>query len=37
MVENQTGKKINIFRSDNGGKYTETNSKIFLKNHGIIH
>lgn len=37
MVENQKGKKIKIFRTDNGGEFCSNNFEIFLKNCGIIH
>jgi len=37
MVENQLGKSIKCFRSDNGGEYTSNEFELFLKEHGIIH
>lgn len=35
LVENQTGKKIKILRSDNGGKYTSNAFKDFCAQEGI--
>lgn len=37
MAERQTGKKLKIFRSDNGGEYTSKEFETYLKNEGIIH
>ena len=37
MMENQTGKKIKRFRSDNGGEYVSRNFDNFLANAGIRH
>jgi transposase InsO family protein len=31
QVENQTGKKIKVLRSDNGGEYTSNDFKDFCK------
>jgi transposase InsO family protein len=35
LVENQTGKKIKVLRSDNGGEYTSNDFKDFCKEAGI--
>jgi transposase InsO family protein len=35
QVENQTGKKIKVLRSDNGGEYTSNDFKDFCKEVGI--
>jgi transposase InsO family protein len=35
LVENQTGKKIKVLRSDNGGEYTSNELKNFCKEVGI--
>jgi Integrase core domain len=37
MVENQTGSKIKILRSDNGSEYVNKEMAKFLKSNGIIH
>lgn len=37
LVENQTNKKIKVFRSDGGGEYVNLNFQRFLKKHGIRH
>lgn len=37
LVENQTGKKIKILRSDNGGEFCGNVFENFLKANGIIH
>lgn len=37
LVENQTGQKLKILRSDNGGEFCSGNFKKFLDHHGIIH
>lgn len=37
LVENQTGKKIKVFRSDNGTEYVNANFQKFLKENGIVH
>ena len=34
-MENQTGKKIKVLRSDNGGEYTSNDFKDFCKEAGI--
>jgi transposase InsO family protein len=34
-VENQTGKKIKVLRSDNGGEYTSTKFAYFCTQQGI--
>ena len=35
MVENQNGRKVKVLRSDNGGKYTSAEFKIYLAGEGI--
>lgn len=37
LVENQTGKRIKVLRSDNGREYINSNLQMFLKNNGIRH
>lgn len=37
MVENQTGNKIKIFRTDNGGEYCSRSFDAFCKANGVIH
>lgn len=37
FVENQTGKRIKKFRSDNGTEYTNKEFQLFLKKFGIQH
>lgn len=37
LVENQTGRKIKVLRSDNGGEYINSNFQMFLKDNGIRH
>ena len=36
-VERQTGRKLRIFRSDNGGKYITIQWELYMKEHGIVH
>ena len=36
MVENQTGKKIKVLRSDNGGEYTSDPFKEYCQDEGIV-
>ena len=36
-VERQTGRKLKVFRSDNGGEYVSKEWELFLKDHSIIH
>ena len=36
-VERQTGRKLRIFRSDNGGEYITIEWELYMKEHGIIH
>lgn len=36
-MENQTGEKIKIFRTDNGGEYIGNEFNKFCKAHGIVH
>jgi transposase InsO family protein len=35
LVENQTGKKIRVLRSDNGGEYTSKEFTYFCAGEGI--
>jgi transposase InsO family protein len=35
LVENQTGRKIKVLRSDNGGEYTSTKFRDFCTQEGI--
>jgi transposase InsO family protein len=35
LVENQTGRKIKVLRSDNGGEYTSTEMRDFCGSVGI--
>ena len=37
MVENQTGRKVKVLRSDNGGEYTSKEFKDYLASKGIKH
>lgn len=37
MVEKQTGKKLKILRTDNGGEYVNSSMKNEMKKHGIQH
>ena len=37
MTERQTGKKINIFRTDRGGEYLSNEFKKFLEEDGVVH
>lgn len=37
LVENQTGEKIKVLRSDNGREYVNKDMSTFLKENGIIH
>lgn len=37
LVENQSGKKIKILRTDNGGEYCNKKLSNFLKSSGIVH
>lgn len=37
LVEKQTGNKIKVFRSDNGGEFVNHQFQSHLKAHGIIH
>src|SRR5215469_9456007 len=37
LAENQTGKRIKILRSDNGGEYVSHAFKAYLKSNGIHH
>jgi len=36
-VENQTGRKVKVLRSDNGGEYTSKEFKDYLASMGIKH
>ena len=37
LVENQTGRKIKVLRSDNGREYVNGSMSTFLRENGIIH
>jgi len=37
MVKNQTGRKVKVLRSDNGGEYTSKEFKDYLASKGIEH
>jgi len=37
MVENQTGQKVNVLMSDNGGEYISKEFKEYLASKGIEH
>jgi len=37
MVENQTGRKVKVLRSDNEGEYTSKEFKDYLARKGIKH
>jgi len=37
MMKNQTGRKVKILRSDNGGEYTSKEFKDYLASKGINH
>ena len=37
MVKNQTGRKVKVLRSDNGGEYTSQEFKDYLTSKGINH
>ena len=37
MVENQTGRKVKVLRSDNGGEYTSKEFKDYLASKDIKH
>jgi len=37
MVENQTGRKVRVLRSDNGGEYTSKEFKDYLASNNIKH
>jgi transposase InsO family protein len=36
-VERQTGRKLRVFRSDNGGEYITLEWELYMKEHGIVH
>ena len=36
MVENQTGRKIKVLRSDNGGEYTSDPFKEYCQDEGFV-
>lgn len=36
-VERQTGRKLKVFRSDNGGEYVNFEWELYMKEHGVIH
>jgi len=37
MVENQTGRKVKVLKSGNGGEYTSKEFKDYLVSKGIKH
>ena len=37
LVEKSSGKKVKVFRTDNGGEYTSTKFENYLKKEGITH
>ena len=37
MAEQLTGKRLKVLRSDNGGEYTSSEFKEYLKQNGVIH
>ena len=37
FINNQTGNKVKIFRSDNGTEYVNANAEKYFENKGIIH
>ena len=37
LVENQYGRNIKVFRTDNGGEYTSNEFETYLKKEGIVH
>ena len=37
LAENQTGQRLKVFRSDNGGEYKSNAFEHYLKSEGIIH
>ena len=37
MVENGTGCKLKVLRSDNGGEYTSSQFQDYLKSEGVKH
>ena len=37
MVENGSGRKLKVLRSDNGGEYTGRNFQEYLKSEGVRH
>ncbi|KAK2440388.1 putative mitochondrial protein [Trifolium repens] len=37
LVENQSGKKLKILRTDGGGEYTSKNFELFCVNNGVEH
>ncbi|CAG9133521.1 unnamed protein product [Plutella xylostella] len=37
LVENQTGERIKVLRSDNGREYVNTDMLTYLKDNGIVH
>jgi transposase InsO family protein len=37
LVENESGHKVKVLRSDNGGEYTSKAFEAFMRDHGIAH
>ena len=37
MVETQSGQKVKVLRTDNGGEYTSKEFNVFFQEAGIVH